>query len=122
MKPPIIVIGDDLEIFESVGDAERYIEAPDVHKGQTVAYDSEGRLLELRAPGQGTSTFLGVRTYDVRQPISISDAEPEPSHQSELSSCLRDYLHRLSLSEETLSQMSLAELIGVAIERCRFTK
>jgi len=40
MKPPIVVVTDDVDIFQTVTDAERYIEVPEVRKG-IEASDSE---------------------------------------------------------------------------------
>src|SRR6266542_6977869 len=43
MRPPIFVFaGGDVDIFESVEDAVRYIEWPSGVEERTVAYDSEG--------------------------------------------------------------------------------
>ena len=48
MRPPIIVDNfGDVMFFESAHTAERYLEAIDVEHGEYVAYDSEGRLLQL---------------------------------------------------------------------------
>ncbi len=87
MRPPIFVFaGGDVDIFESVEDAVRYIEWPSVVEERTVAYDSEGRLLKLEAPGERATGLLGVKAYSVSKPITITSAEVEPSHQDELAS------------------------------------
>jgi hypothetical protein len=44
MKEPILVISDDVDLFESVRAAERYLEAPEIRTGVTVL-DAAGRLL-----------------------------------------------------------------------------
>lgn len=43
MQPPIIVLDDDVEIFESVASAEGYLEPPDVRRGKLRILDREGR-------------------------------------------------------------------------------
>jgi hypothetical protein len=47
MRGPIIVVSDDVEIFETVEGAERYLEAPDVRSGLIKEmYDRDGRKLQ----------------------------------------------------------------------------
>ena len=45
MRAPILVIGDDVDVFDSVQDAERYLEPPDVSDTAVRVYDAEGRVL-----------------------------------------------------------------------------
>jgi hypothetical protein len=48
MLPPIIVYNKgDVLLFMSASDAERYLEPIDVLNSEYVAYDSEGKLLEI---------------------------------------------------------------------------
>jgi competence transcription factor ComK len=50
MKPPIIVDEKGpVYIFETLRDAELYLEPIDVKNNRYVAYDSESRWLRLRA-------------------------------------------------------------------------
>ena len=47
MKPPFIVDDSgDLSIFETLEEAERYLEPNDVEPGKCLAYDSEGCCFE----------------------------------------------------------------------------
>ena len=82
VAPPIFIIGDtDVIMFASVRQAERDLEPIDVRSGGFVAYDSLGRLLRLEAS---------------RWRVTITLAESEPSHVSELENALRAYLKALN--------------------------
>lgn len=123
MRPPILVFaGGDVDIFESVEDAVRYIEWPSIVEERTVAYDSEGRLLKLEAPGERATGFLGVKAYSVNKPITITSAEVEPSHQDELGRLLRDFLERVGTVRESLTGATLGELLRMAIAHTGFTR
>jgi hypothetical protein len=123
MMPPILVFGGgDLDIFESVDDAVRYIEWPSIVEERSVAYDSEGRLLKLEAPGERATELLGVRTYRVNKPIAITSTEVDPSHQHELSDLLRDFLERVGATRESLEGATLGELLRMAIAHTGFTR
>ncbi len=111
-----------MDIFESVEDAERYIEWPSIVEEQSIAYDSEGRLLKLEAPRDRPTGFLGVRAYSVNKPITITSAEVNPSHQHDLSELLRDFLVRVGVARESLEGATLAELLRRAIGHTGFTR
>jgi hypothetical protein len=117
MRPPIIAAADgDVDIFESVEEAERYFELPSVVDRPLVAYDCEGRLLEI-GPSAQDRKLLGIRfrTWEPRAKITM--VEVEPSHQRELAELLRDFLVRLGASPESLRDTALADLLAVAVER-----
>lgn len=45
MQGPLLVIDDDVDIFETIEAAERNIEPADVRQGRLVIYDKEGRIV-----------------------------------------------------------------------------
>lgn len=72
--PLIIAEGLDLHLYDSLQEAELYLEPVDVQDGIYVGYDFEGREL-----------LLTVR--DDR--VEISAAEASPGHQRQLAELLR---------------------------------
>ena len=122
MKPPIIVYEPgDVAIFRSVKDAERYIEPPHVLEGLYIAYDSTGKMLDLRAPGAKTKNFLGIKiSYGGK--VTISAAESDPSHAEDLKKVLRDLLKDFGISSEWLQTAKLEDLLNKGIETVGFTR
>jgi hypothetical protein len=103
MKPPIIVdnFGDTM-IFESVEKAEKYIEPMDVINEEYVAYDSEGRLLQLIA--------------ELPLHVVLLAAESEPYHAHELRRLLADFFERIGISTNWLERASLHDLVMKGLE------
>lgn len=102
VKAPIIVDENgDVNIFESIEDAERYLEPTDVENNEYTAYDSQGRLLRLIA---------------THPRITIESAELEPSHISQLHTILQRFLAYMGLSEAYLRNASSTELIKRLLE------
>jgi hypothetical protein len=97
MKPPIIVdnYGDTM-IFTSIEDAEVYLEPIDVENGEYIAYDSEGRLLEL------------IPTHPR---ITIRCSEQEPMHSDELRELLVSMLEETGTARDRIITESLKELV-----------
>jgi hypothetical protein len=104
MKLPIIISEPgDVFVFDSVDKTMAYIEPPDVFDNLYTAYDSEGRLLNLKAVS---------RNYE--NAITIEVAEDTPAHQMELRNLLVDFLTRSrqrNISKHWLEQASLEQLI-----------
>jgi len=109
MKPPFIVDDSgDLSIFESVEEAERYLEPNDVEPGKCLAYDSEGRCLE----GFDESKWF-------RHRVRLGPREGQPTHAPELlRGRLLYVLEGLETKEthEQLASLPLNELVAVAVE------
>jgi len=104
MKPPIFVYEpNDLDVFESVRLAERYLEPPDVLDGAYSAYDSEGRLLKL-----------GVSDDGMR--VVIHPGEPVPEHAQELRAAIIVLLSAVGVSRQWLDSASLPDLVHKALE------
>ena len=106
-KFPIFIVdagGGDLSPYGSVADAELDLEAIDARNGCYVGYDAEGRFLRLEAAAEKASItwmewFLAPRRSTQRlraeDKISITLAEEEPTHTSELSKALITFLTRV---------------------------
>jgi hypothetical protein len=102
IKPPIVVTeGGDTDVFESIRDAELYLEPIDVGDGKLVAYDSEGRLLRL-IPSEPR--------------ITIECEEWEPQHAHEVHETLMEFLRSVGLPEEQLTGKSLHELVSASLK------
>jgi hypothetical protein len=78
--PVVIVEGWDVSLFESVAEAESYLEPVDVSDGVYFGFDAEGRLSRIETDG--------VR-------VRIRTAEKEPIHVEELEDLLRGFLERV---------------------------
>ena len=106
MKPPIIINENgDLLFFETVQDAERYVEAIDVLNNEYVAYDSIGHLLELSVQLK--------KEYDV---VAISCIEQEPRHVYELQHILSDFFLQVEVNEEWIKKATLEDLVQKGIQ------
>jgi hypothetical protein len=103
MKPPIIVNNfGDILVFDSVQEAERYLEPVDVANGEYVAYDSAG-------------TFLELTVTEINRTV-IQPAELTPSHEVELEQALRRFFTNVGISPEWLSTATLPDLIGRSLD------
>ena len=109
MKPPFIVDDSgDLSIFETLEEAERYLEPNDVEPGKCLAYDSEGCCFE----GFDESKWF-------RHRVRLRPREGQPTHAPEL---LRDQLLYVlggletKETHEQLASLPLHELVAVAVE------
>jgi hypothetical protein len=106
MKTPIIIYEHgDISFFESVQDVERYLEPIDVKNDEYIAYDSEGRLLQL--------------SVEHRTPVDrvvLSYSETQPMHALELKQILLDFFTRVGVNKEWLSNATLEELSAEGIK------
>jgi hypothetical protein len=102
MKSPIVVDEHgSVLFFKSVKDAEKYLEPIDVRNNEYIAYDSEGRLLQLIA---------------TTPQITIKDGELRPLHAEALHQLLIQFFLRLGISEDHLKLASLQELVTRGLE------
>jgi hypothetical protein len=104
----------DVRFFESLQEAENYVEAIDVVNNEYVGYDSEGRILSLAVkPGStGILGQLGIR----RNRVAITIDEQRPSHADELRTLLVSFLRRVGVAQQWLNSASLDELVRKGIE------
>ena len=104
MKSPIIIDDHgDITFFDSVKEAEQYLEAIDVQNGEYVAYDSAGCLLHLRTD---------------RNRVIIENIEVEPTHSSELRTKLQTFFTgpKIDVSSDWLIKATLEDLVKKALE------
>lgn len=107
MKEPIIVAENgDVDIFESVEKAERYIEPIDVKIGDNVFYDSEGRVLRA---------FVVNDSRGIEKTV-ITSNEDEKINHSELKKILIDFLEYLNYPRLELEEMELSSLVRESLK------
>jgi hypothetical protein len=107
---PILVDNcGDVMFFRSLEGAQSYLEPIDVKNGEHVAYDREGRLLELGVERVPSRSWLGRPTW--RERVVVDCAERDPAHVGELRQALTRYLGHLDSSslDETLTMSQLME-------------
>lgn len=99
ITPPVIVSDSgDVNVFETIDDAEKYLEPYDV--GSLTAYDSEGRLLRLIATSPR---------------ITIEVEEWSPSHQEDVRRLLLDFLNELGIADLNIRGKNLQELVAIGL-------
>lgn len=118
IKPPIVIDQEgDVLIFRTPEEAEGYLESPDIVEGRYVAYDSEGQLLKLEAPGAWSILGFIVGT----ERVSVQPGQEQATHAD----ALRALLVRRLASErdwrEEWMRATLPELLEKAVERLGFT-
>jgi len=98
MKLPIILSNfGDVLVFATIARAIQYIEPIDVVNREYVAFDGEGRILEI--------------TYSKMGGISIEPGEDTPSHAEDLQAILRAFFRAIGLDEAWITTAQLAELV-----------
>ena len=114
--PPILVWEPgDLGCYASKSEAESALEAIDVEAGAYIAFDAEGRQLNLSIALEKRRSF-GVFTTEIPI-VRIESAEEEPTHQSELRNILLQFLEACGADLELLSATSLSDLVQAASDR-----
>jgi hypothetical protein len=108
MKPPLIVVSDDVDVFGDVKAAETYLEPPDVRSGMRL-YDRDGRPIQASIVKRGPRVF---RTEHV-QLADIDGAEPD---SQEVTALLIRFLRDREQLPESEEPPSLDELWSRAIE------
>jgi hypothetical protein len=112
MKPPIIIDNHgDLLVFESVEEAQGYLEPMDVKNLEYEAFDSEGRLLNVKVieshEGWKASKLFGYTS----EQVVLESVESLPQHVDELRKKLISFLVTLGGSLPSLTGASLSELV-----------
>ena len=110
MKPPIVSnespnpqVSGDLSVYDSVEWAQKAHEPYVADDPMFRLYDSEGRLLKMRADWDGYRSV-------------IEPAEEAPTHLEQLTSVVKDFLVRTSAPAELLDR-PLGEMIAYIYER-----
>jgi hypothetical protein len=103
MKGPVLVVSDDVDLFASVRDAERYLEAPEIRTGAKV-FDATGR--PLRA--------VVVRRF-LAEVVELEEDPHAPANVPALrAGLIRLIAGRGRMREESLVDLTLEELIAHA--------
>ncbi len=123
VKSPLVVNEQGaLLFFESVGDAERYLEAIDVEDGRYSAFDAEGRPLRLTTVDERRSVLFGLLKVSSKQ-VNVEAERVEPPQAGALRESLVGFLRRLGVPAAELGDsVPLESLLRLAIERAGFTK
>jgi hypothetical protein len=120
IAPVIIDDHGDLDFFASVEDAELYLEPWAVEEGFT-AYDSEGRLLELRVERRESPVLFGLIRSKVDH-VRIEAVEDEPHHALQLRATLLTFLERSGLSLDNSDVLPLRKLVRRGVEHAGLTR
>jgi hypothetical protein len=117
-----VIVDDhaDVDYFASVEDAELYLEPWAVEEGFT-AYDSEGRLLEIRVERRESPVLFGLIRSKVDH-VRIEAVEVEPNHARQLRATLLTFLERSGLSLDNSGVLPLGELIRRGVEHAGLTR
>jgi hypothetical protein len=103
MKPPIFIDEHgDITAFESVEHAELSLEAVDVRNQEYVAYDSDGKLLNV-----------GVGPADS---ISISEISPVVDAEQGLKQALLNVFARHAPAHNELERRDLHEIVSMFVK------
>ena len=120
IAPVIVYDHGDVDFFASVEDAELYLEPWAVEEGFT-AYDSEGRLLEIRVEGRESPDLFGLIRSKVDH-VRIEAVEDEPHHAPQLRASLLTFLERSGLSIDYSDVLPLGELLRRGVEHAGLTR
>ena len=120
IAPVIVDDHGDVDFFASVEDAELYLEPWAVEEGFT-AYDSEGRLLELRVERRESPVLFGLIRSKVDH-VRIEAVEDEPNHARQLRATLLTFLERSGLSLDNSDLMPLGQLVRRGVGHAGLTR
>jgi hypothetical protein len=120
IAPVIIDDQGDLDFFASVEDAELYLEPWAVEEGFT-AYDSEGRLLELRVERRESPVLFGLIRSKVDH-VLLEAVEDEPHHATQLRATLLTFLERSGLPFDNSEVLPLQKLVRRGVEHAGLTR
>lgn len=103
MKTPLIISNfGDVLIFDSVSQAESYLEPIDVLNNEYTGYDSLGRLLRISIQSKN-------RVY-------IELEEQQPTRMEDLSRVLKEYLIKVGVPTAWIETAQLSELVEKGLE------
>ena len=110
----------DLAFFASIEDAELYLE-PWAVEEEFTAYDSEGRLLELRVERRESPFFFGL-SKTVVDHVVIEAVEDQPNHAPQLRATLLTFLERVGISLDNSHVLPIRELVRRGVEHVGLTR
>ena len=120
VAPVIVDDNGDVDFFASVEDAELYLE-PWAVEEEFTAYDSEGRLLELRVERRESPFFFGL-SKTVVDHVVIEAVEDQPNHAPQLRATLLTFLERVGISLDNSHVLPIRELVRRGVEHVGLTR
>lgn len=122
MVPPLLVSEDwagDVTFYRTAADLLGHIEPWFPSTVDYYAYDSEGRRLKLVAdPPVVRRRVIGpIWTDNAHQSELRVEAEPEPSHATEMAQLLLEWLRRLDALPSDVENLTPRQILDIAIER-----
>ncbi len=121
MKPPVIINENgDVSIYRSPEEAALGLEPIDVRHGEYVAYDSEGRILQLDVVTKEKSAlFRKARVIEFVEIVVGTESIVRPD---ELRDVLISFFRIAGNHREDLDKMALCGLIQEAVARYGYTR
>lgn len=121
MTPPIVILdGGDIIVFESVEDAEAWVEVSDVENNLFSAYDSTGILLKFDVVTTNLQRrFLWFSLQEPVKRVVINETTSPTDKSIELREALVEFLSWFGKPRNSLSSLSLPELV---MEVSRYSK
>ncbi|SFL83788.1 hypothetical protein [Nitrosomonas communis] len=121
MRAPIIVVEHgDVAIFNSAANAEIWLEPIDVKNGEYVAYDRDGRLLQLVIKLIEKPSFIGeVKSIES---VKISGAEEGVNHVIALRKALINFFKKTEAYNQNDESLPLNELVNKAVNQYGYAK
>ncbi len=112
-----------LQLFKSKQDAEKYIEPIDVQNGAWVAFDTEGKVLDLAVEQEATRGIWALFTRS-EEVVRICDTNPPVVDSKRLQQMIVDYITALvkvegkglGLDAQSFGKMSFAESVVSVME------
>jgi hypothetical protein len=102
-RPPIFILEElDVAVFDSMEDAERFLEPWQIKKGGGRIFDADGRLIRAEVSGYR---------------VVLTLAEERPSHAHELEDVLRRYLKAIGDIAADSSKCDLPCLVDACRRR-----
>jgi hypothetical protein len=120
VAPVIVDDNGDVDFFASIEDAELYLE-PWAVEEEFTAYDSEGRLLELRVERRESPFFFGL-SKTVVDHVVIEAVEDQPNHAPQLRATLLTFLERVGISLDNSHVLPIRELVRRGVEHVGLTR
>jgi len=105
-----------MRIFPTSEQAQAYLEPHGVRSHEYIAYDSEGRRLQLSVERKKQTLFT-VLPIPPEEQVVVQSGEAEPTHREELREQLIRALSNMGEPVERLATASLDELVGKGLEK-----
>ena len=120
MQPPIMVIEHgNIDIFDSISKAEKYLEPIDARNEEYEVYDKDGHLLKLDVEEMEKVSFFGKLKVEG---VKIYNEDDGEDHTYELRKALIDLFRKTSTYDFKDEGLPLHELVNKAVKTYGYTK